>query len=183
MFSPKFLVWAFFREATVHNRALVVLGSFLAMVFSFAVVFYSWSFPEVGVRTAFSLDILYFQKENLLNSDQDLPLIGDKIIALNGSTIFSWPQFLRTVQQLPFRYSADGAPNTVHLSFYRPSDNTNHEAVLLYDQTSLENMIPSFLWLGLKMAMVFAGGLILWWKPADDSARQFFILGLVSLVA
>jgi len=104
----------------------------------------------------------------LLNSDQDLPLIGDKIIALNGSTIFSWPQFLRTVQQLPFRHSADGVPNTVKLSFYRPSDNTNHEAVLLYDQTSLENMIPSFLWLALKMAMVFAGGLILWWKPADD---------------
>ena len=183
MFSPKFLVWAFFREATVHNRVLVVLGSFLAMVFSFAVVFYSWSFPEVGVRTAFSLDIQYFQKENLLNSDQDLPETGDKITALNGNTIFSWPQFLRTVQQLPFRDSADVLPNTVRLSFYRPSDNTNHEAVILYDQTSLENMIPSFLWLVLKMAMVFAGGLILWWKPTDDSARQFFILGLVSLVA
>lgn len=183
MFSPKFLLWAFLREATVHNRVLVILGSFLAMVFSFAVVFYSWSFPEVGVRTAFSLDIQYFQKENLLNSDQDLPETGDKITALNGNTIFSWPQFLRTVQQLPFRDSVDGVPNTVRLSFYRPSDNTNHETVLLYDQTSLENMIPSFLWLVLKMAMVFAGGLILWWKPADDSARQFFILGLVSLVA
>jgi len=153
------------------------------MVFSFAVVFYSWSFPEVGVRTAFSLDIQYFQKENLLNSDQNLPETGDKITALNGNTIFSWPQFLRTVQQLPFRDSADGVPNTVLLSFYRPSDNNYHEAVLLYDQTSLENMIPSFLWLVLKMAMVFAGGLILWWKPTDDSARQFFILGLVSLVA
>ncbi len=183
MFSPKFLVWAFFREATVHNRVLVVFGSFLALVFSCAVVFYSWSFPEVGVRTAFSLDIQYFQKENLLNSDQDLPKTGDKITALDGNTIFSWPQFLRTVQQLPFRDSSDGVPHTVRLSFYRPSDNTNHEAVLLYDQTSLENMIPSFLWLVLKMAMVFAGGLILWWKPADDSARQFFILGLVSLVA
>ncbi len=153
------------------------------MVFSFAVVFYSWSFPEIGVRAVFSLDIQYFQKENLLNSDQELPLTGDKITALDGNTIYSWPQFLRTVQQLPIRNSADGVPNTVRLGFYRPSDQTNHESLLLYGQTSLENMIPSFLWLVLKMAMVFAGGLILWWKPTEDSARQFFILGLVSLVA
>lgn len=153
------------------------------MVFSFAVVFYSWSFPEIGVRAVFSLDIQYFQKENLLNSDQELPQTGDKITALDGTTIYSWPQFLRTVQQLPIRNSANGVPNTVRLGFYRPSDQTNHEALLLYGQTSLENMIPSFLWLVLKMAMVFAGGLILWWKPTEDSARQFFILGLVSLVA
>ncbi len=183
MFSPKFVVWAFLREAKVHNRTLVLTGSFLAMVFSFAVVFYSWSFPEIGVRAVFSLDIQYFQKENLLNSDQELPLTGDKITALDGNTIYSWPQFLRTVQQLPIRNSADGVPNTVRLGFYRPSDQTNHESLLLYGQTSLENMIPSFLWLVLKMAMVFAGGLILWWKPTEDSARQFFILGLVSLVA
>ena len=183
MFSPKFVVWAFLREAKVHNRTLVLTGSFLAMVFSFAVVFYSWSFPEIGVRAVFSLDIQYFQKENLLNSDQELPLTGDKITALDGNTIYSWPQFLRTVQQLPIRNSADGVPNTVRLGFYRPSDLTNHESLLLYGQTSLENMIPSFLWLVLKMAMVFAGGLILWWKPTEDSARQFFILGLVSLVA
>lgn len=183
MFSPKFIIWAFFREAKVHNRTLVLTGSFLAMVFSFAVVFYSWSFPEIGVRAVFSLDIQYFQKENLLNSDQELPLTGDKITALDGNTIYSWPQFLRTVQQLPIRNSADGVPNTVRLGFYRHSDQTNHESVLLYGQTSLENMIPSFLWLVLKMAMVFAGGLILWWKPTEDSARQFFILGLVSLVA
>lgn len=153
------------------------------MVFSFAVVFYSWSFPEIGVRAVFSLDIQYFQKENLLNSDQELPQTGDKITALDETTIYSWPQFLRTVQQLPIRNSANGVPNTVRLGFYRPSDQTNHEALLLYGQTSLENMIPSFLWLVLKMAMVFAGGLILWWKPTEDSARQFFILGLVSLVA
>jgi len=183
LFSPKFVVWAFLREAKVHNRTLVLTGSFLAMVFSFAVVFYSWSFPEIGVRAVFSLDIQYFQKENLLNSDQELPLTGDKITALDGNTIYSWPQFLRTVQQLPIRNSADGVPNTVRLGFYRPSDQTNHESLLLYGQTSLENMIPSFLWLVLKMAMVFAGGLILWWKPTEDSARQFFILGLVSLVA
>ncbi len=183
MFSPKFVVWAFLREAKVHNRTLVLTGSFLAMVFSFAVVFYSWSFPEIGVRAVFSLDIQYFQKENLLNSDQELPLTGDKITALDGNTIYSWPQFLRTVQQLPIRNSADGVPNTVRLGFYRPSDQTNHESLLLYGQTSLENMIPSFLWLVLKMAMVFAGGVILWWKPTEDSARQFFILGLVSLVA
>ncbi len=183
MFSPKFVVWAFLREAKVHNRTLVLTGSFLAMIFSFAVVFYSWSFPEIGVRAVFSLDIQYFQKENLLNSDQELPLTGDKITALDGNTIYSWPQFLRTVQQLPIRNSADGVPNTVRLGFYRPSDQTNHESLLLYGQTSLENMIPSFLWLVLKMAMVFAGGLILWWKPTEDSARQFFILGLVSLVA
>lgn len=183
MFSPKFIIWAFFREAKVHNRTLVLTGSLLAMVFSFAVVFYSWSFPEIGVRAVFSLDIQYFQKENLLNSDQELPQTGDKITALDGTTIYSWPQFLRTVQQLPIRNSANGVPNTVRLGFYRPSDQTNHEAILLYGQTSLENMIPSFLWLVLKMAMVFAGGLILWWKPTEDSARQFFILGLVSLVA
>ena len=183
MFSPKFLIWAFLREAKVHNRTLVLVGSFLAMVFSFVVVFYSWSFPEIGVRAAFSLDIQYFQKENLIDSDQDLPLTGDKITSLNGNPIFSWPQFLRTVHQLPFRDPANGVPDTVRLGFYRPSDQTNHESVLLYGQTSLENMIPSFLWLVLKMAMVFAGGLILWWKPTEDSARQFFILGLVSLVA
>lgn len=183
MFSPKFIIWAFFREAKVHNRTLVLTGSLLAMVFSFAVVFYSWSFPEIGVRAVFSLDIQYFQKENLLNSDQELPQTGDKITALDETTIYSWPQFLRTVQQLPIRNSANGVPNTVRLGFYRPSDQTNHEALLLYGQTSLENMIPSFLWLVLKMAMVFAGGLILWWKPTEDSARQFFILGLVSLVA
>lgn len=183
MLSPKFLVWAFLREAKVHNRALVLVGSILAMVFSFVVVFYSWSYPEIGIRAAFSLDIQYFQKENLLNSDQDLPLTGDKITALDGNPIFTWPQFLRTVQQLPFRDSSNGAINTVRLSFYRPSDQSNHESVLVYGQTSFENMVPSFLWLVLKMAMVFAGGLILWWKPTEDSARQFFILGLVSLVA
>jgi len=183
LFSPKFLIWAFLREAKVHNRTLVLAGSFLAMVFSFAVVFYSWSFPEIGVRAAFSLDIQYFQKENLFDSNQDLPLTGDRITALDGNPIFSWPQFLRTVQHLPFSDPANGVPNTVRLGFYRPNDQTYHESVLLYGQTSLENMIPSFLWLVLKMGMVFAGGLILWWKPAEDSARQFFILGLVSLVA
>ena len=108
MFSPKFVVWAFLREAKVHNRTLVLTGSFLAMVFSFAVVFYSWSFPEIGVRAVFSLDIQYFQKENLLNSDQELPLTGDKITALDGNTIYSWPQFLRTVQQLPESSSKPG---------------------------------------------------------------------------
>lgn len=183
LFSPKFLLWAFLREPKVRNRVLGLVGTFLAMLFSLVVVFYSWSSPELGIRSAFSLEIQHFQKENLFNSDQDLPMTGDKITSLDGVPIYSWPQFLRTVKQLPFNESLDGPSNMVKLGFFRPSDQTNHVSLITYGQTSLKNMIPSFLWLVLKMAMVFAGGLILWWKPTEASARQFFILGFVSLVA
>lgn len=183
MFSPEFAIWTFLREPQVRNRTLVVLGTILAAIFSFAVVFYSWSFPEIGVRAAFSLDILYFDNENLVYRNQEQPLPGDKITSLNGVTIYSWPQFLRGVYQLPFQSEVESVSNQIRLGFFRPSDQTNYEVELKYSKTSLKNMIPSFLWLVLKMVMVFAGAIILWCKPIENSARQFFILSLVSLVA
>jgi len=183
LFSPEFIIWTLLREPKVRNRILVVLGTILAAFFSLAVVFYSWSFPEIGIRSAFSLDIQYFDEENLVYFDREHPLPGDKITSLNGVNIYSWPQFLRSVHQLPFQTELKSDLNQIRLGFFRPADQTNYEVELSYSKTSLKNMIPSFLWLVLKMAMVFAGAIILWFKPNENSAKQFYILSLVSLVA
>ena len=47
----------------------------------------------------------------------------------------------------------------------------------------LEDLVPSVLWFCLKMLLFSVGALVLWKRPTDSAAAQFFLLCVVTLGA
>lgn len=183
--NPGFFVWAFFRVPRIRNRVFALTGFFAALGISIWLVLYAWSIPDIGVRTAFSLEVVYFHPEFQSQPGDPTPQPKDVITALDGKPIQSWPQLLREiiVTHPPQANEGDKVPATVDLEWKRPQVAELFHAKVRIGKTSLANMVPSFLWLGLKMIMVCVGALIFWYRPMESATRQFFILGLVSLIA
>lgn len=185
MRQASFFFWAFQRDPRIQNRVLAIVGLVSAIAISLSLVFYAWTVPDIGVRTAFSLEIVYFNKEFQVNNNEPVPEPKDIIHALNDKPILSWPQFLRELivtDQLNPQDAEKGVPVVV-LEWKRPSNGKLFKASFLLGKTSVSNMMPSFLWLALKMAMVCVGAIIFWFRPLERAPKLFFVLGIVSLIA
>ena len=75
--------------------------------------------------------------------------------------------------------------HVVRLDFRRPgdADGTSRSVWLRVGPTPLETLVPSVLWLVLKIGLFAVGVLVFWNRPTDRAAGQFFLLCIVSLGA
>src|SRR4029077_3496940 len=53
----------------------------------------------------------------------------------------------------------------------------------LLGKLPLEDLVPSILWFILEVALFSVGALVLWKRPTDNAAAQFFLLCTVTLGA
>jgi transcriptional regulator with GAF, ATPase, and Fis domain len=127
----------------------------------------------------------------------------DRIVELAGASINTWPQLLQSLIALRSRtplpvgslYEAESrqadfirvdGDDFIRVKFLRPE--AREEASLLscwcrVGRLAWSELIPSILWFFLKVGLFLVGALVYWKRPADASARQFFILGIFTLGA
>jgi transcriptional regulator with GAF, ATPase, and Fis domain len=184
-----------------RRRFLIVLASFLVCGYAGGVLGYVLLTPEIGVRCAFTPVVNYFYPEFLYPGQEPLRE-GDRIVRLAGTPVENWTALLRKLNALRHegpehldgwsleRLRASAKTNVVldgrHLvrvEYQRPRGpgETPPETVwCLLGRAPLRTLVPSVLWFLLKGGLFLVGALVLWKRPQDRSAAQFFRLCIVS---
>jgi transcriptional regulator with GAF, ATPase, and Fis domain len=134
----------------------------------------------------------------------DGPQRGDVIVQLAGQEVKTWPGLLRTLNELgtakplPVKnldepqarraaYALMRDQPLVYVEFERPQNDL--ETPLRFGcwfrlgRLPLEELVPSVLWLLLKLGLFCVGALVFWKRPADGAAAQFFLLSIVTVGA
>jgi transcriptional regulator with GAF, ATPase, and Fis domain len=193
-----------------RRRALIVLAAVLASVYVLSVLTYAMFLPDIGVRCAFAPTVNLFYPEFLDPQHDQTPIPeGATIEEVAGRKVESWPQLLRALIDAGKKEPATkltpeewlegwkkkewektdasavqvNGHRIVRVVYRQPGETTLHEAWCLLGKAPLETMLPSVLWLFLKMGLFLVGALVYWKRPEDPSARQFFLFCLVSVGA
>jgi transcriptional regulator with GAF, ATPase, and Fis domain len=186
------------RERVPRRRLLIVLAAFLLCSYAIGVIGYVRSTPELGIRTAFTPVVNRFYPEFLYPPEQEPLEIGDRIIRLASHPVGNWSQFL--TRQLDLRdeplhpataaeratsdstgyFDVDGQ-RIVRVTYLR--DGREHQVWCRLGPAPLETILPSILWFFVKIGLFIVGAIVYWKRPEDRSARQFFLLCIVTFGA
>ena len=187
------------------RRLLLLSAGALLCGYSLAVLIYAHSIRETGFRTAFDTVVRGFDGDFHPKSLRPRP--GDLIIRLGNEEIDTWSQFLQAVRRLPghadivWSETSDleqaansgathvrvGGDDWIRTELARP-DPAGKEAMHYAGLTRvgalpLTELVPSILWFFLKIGLFAIAVLVLWKRPSDASATQFYLLGVVTLGA
>ncbi len=196
-----------------RRRLLIVVVALLVCAYALAVLGYVVVTPEIGVRWAFTPIVNHFYSQFLDPPDQAPLREGDTVVAVAGHPVENWSQILRRVEHLPDEAGAkaqatrtllaealaherpphraerthlliDGR-HVVRVDFRRPGDPDGaiRSVWLHVGPTPMVTLVPSVLWLLLKIGLFSVGVLVFWNRPSDGAAAQFFVLCVVSLGA
>jgi transcriptional regulator with GAF, ATPase, and Fis domain len=180
------------RSAILTRRGLLILAGMVSFAYAVIVLFYVQSIPDIGLRTAFS---------PVINSSSKpvsgaVPQNGDMVTKVGDIDIVTWADLLNApfhlrerlevMSSLPEwakKVTLNGEEATaVRISFSHGSD-LPQESWFVLGRLPLEDFVPSILWFLLKVMLFCVGALVLWKRPADNAAAQFFLLCLVTLGA
>ena len=195
------------RQPAARRRLFIVVAAMLVCSYALGVLGYVIATPEIGVRCAFTPIVNHFYPQFLDPPDQEPIHEGDVIVAVAGRPVENWSQLMRKLTDLLDQPAEPGgadlldatvhAPTTdrthllidgrhvVRLQFRRPGDPDGQVRTvwLRVGQTPPETLVPSILWLVLKIGLFLVGALVFWKRPGDASAVHFFLLCIVSLGA
>ena len=168
-------VW---RQPTARRRLLIVVVALLVCSYALGVLAYVIATPEIGVQWAFTPVVNHFYPQFLDPPDQEPLLVGDTVVAIAGHPVENWSQILRRIEHLPEHV-------VVRVDYHRPGDPDGmvRSVWLRVGQTPMDALVPSVLWLLLKIGLFSVGVLVFWNRPTDGAAAQFFVLCVVSLGA
>jgi transcriptional regulator with GAF, ATPase, and Fis domain len=186
------------REPIPRWRFLIVLAAFLLCAYAIGVISYVRSTPELGIRTAFTPVVNRFYPEFLYPPDQEPLALGDQIIQVADRSIDNWSQFLQKQLELrgeqppPGRQAELDSPSTpgylevdgqriVRVRYFR--EGQEHQVWCRLGPSPLETILPSILWFFVKIGLFLVGAIVFWKRPEDRSARQFFLLCIVTFGA
>jgi transcriptional regulator with GAF, ATPase, and Fis domain len=197
-------VWS---QPRARYRLLIVVAAVLVSVYAFSVLAYVIATPEIGVRCVFTRTVNHFYDEFLDPPDQDAIREGDVIVAIAGHPVRDWSQFLRKLthllkepadagdQDLLRKAAQDNDTDLSHLLidgqhvvrvlYQRPGDPDNQvrSVWLKLGPTPPFTLVPSVLWLLLKLGLFVVGAIVFWKRPGDSAAAHFFVLCIVSVGA
>ena len=195
------------QEGVTRRRVLIVVAALLVCSYALGVLGYVVVTPEIGVRWAFTPIVTHFYSQFLDPADQDPLKEGDAVVAIAGHPVENWSQLMRKVEHLRDEPAesgdedllADAAHNgaserthlvidgrhVVRIDFRRAGDpeGTTRSVWLRVGPTPLVTLVPSLLWLVLKIGLFAVGVLVFWNRPTDRAAGLFFLLCIVSLGA
>jgi transcriptional regulator with GAF, ATPase, and Fis domain len=176
------------------KRALLILAGLLACTYALAVVVYLQQIPDLGLRTAFSSNLNSRPLFYLPEPGWPTPEPGDKVVEVGELPIENWTTLLNA----PFRVRdriAKGDPGGIkksdgdYLVFTRFQRNLPDGSVVSSSgwcklgYLPWEELAPTVLWFVLKMMLFLVGALVLWKRPGDKAAAQFFLLCVVTVGA
>src|SRR5262249_13493191 len=136
----------------------------------------------LGIRCAFTPVVNEFDGSFLAPGQEPLQP-GDRIVAVDGRGVENWSQLLRAVVRLGDKM---GGATAVRVDYERPDADGGVGRGAVWckpGRAPWSALVPSVLWLLLKVGLFAVGAIVLWKRPADRSAAQFFCLCLVSAVA
>ncbi len=166
------------RQPVARRRLSILLAALLVCLYAVGVLGYVLSIPDIGLRCAFSLEVQraydgYFE---LPSGQHYRDLEGKTIVRVGDRPVENWPQFLRTLLDLPrdqpvpvVLRSTDGGPDETLLCRAGP--------------LPVSRLAPSIVWFFLKAGLFLVGALLLWQRPGDRAAVVFFWLCVVTFGA
>jgi transcriptional regulator with GAF, ATPase, and Fis domain len=182
------------------RRGLLGLAGALALIYALAVLWYVRSTPDLGFKSAFSPVVKGKPRDVMAGPEGTLPRAGDRIVQVGDLSITTWPelllaplklqQWLDAHSSLPSWAKApvdDGEGFQVRVLFERDSEDggkpQRFTAWCKLGPPHLDELAPSLLWFCLKLTLFTCGALVMWKRPADRAASQFFLLCVVTLGA
>jgi len=191
----------------VGQRLFLVAAGLLVSAYAFCVLFYVLSAPELGVRCAFSTVVNHFYPQFLYSESQEELQEGDRILQVADQRTDEWSQLLHKLkdlqkeelpvideQQASVRVRADSndvglvafsckGEKVIRVLFQRGEESEPRIVWLRLGQPLPQTLVPSVLWFFLKIGLFGVGAIVLWKRPEDRSAQQFFLLCMCSLGA
>jgi transcriptional regulator with GAF, ATPase, and Fis domain len=184
---------------------LIALG-ILVCLYALSVLWYVLSLPDLGLHAAFLPMVNRFEGVCLPGEPGGVSELqaGDRIVSVGDRSIETWPQLLQAQVRLKsvepvavdnlavaaaqnLTYIQLEGENYVRLRFQRPSGSDMAVPVLScwcrVGRLPASELIPSTLWFFLKVGLFAVGALVFWQRPTDPSARQFFLLCIVTFGA
>ena len=191
------------RQAGLRRCLLVVAGC-LVCVHAIGVLAYILSMPDLGLRSAFGLEIRTAPRFFLPDQPGGLtPRGGDTVLRIGDEKIDSWPELLGNPRRIQDRLGAldrsqwptwakrerhDGHDLVLIRTEFERTDPETHQTSKLVGwcalgSLSVEELVPTTLWFLLKLTLFVVGALVLWKRPNDPAASQFFLLCIVTVGA
>jgi transcriptional regulator with GAF, ATPase, and Fis domain len=175
------------------RRAFLVAAGCFICAYAIAVLYYVQSIPVLGLRSAFSTEI----KGTPEAVEGIAPQEGDRVVEIGDLSITIWPDLLAAPFLLKTRIERESAPfawhkkieregkslHLVRVRFISEGQTDISECWVMLNTLPLEEVLPSILWFFLKVILFVVGALVLWKRPTDDAAAQFFLLCIVTLGA
>jgi transcriptional regulator with GAF, ATPase, and Fis domain len=189
------------------RKAFLAVAGIFVCFYALSVLWYVQAIPDIGLRCAFGPAVkrvypryLRFATEE--DRIQHAPKEGDVIIKLGGRSVEIWPQLLRGLIDLrgqtfvpvkslteaterDLAYVSLDGENLVRVRFCPEGQDeaAAFDCWCVVGSLPIEELVPSILWLFLKLGLFAVGALVFWKRPADPSAAQFFTLCIVTLGA
>jgi transcriptional regulator with GAF, ATPase, and Fis domain len=184
-----------------------VIASLLVGCYALSVLFYVLYAPEIGVRCAFSPVVNHFFPNYLYTDSEEELREGDRIIQVADQAIVEWSQLLYKLKELQKEQLEEideltaaaitrvGARDTerssfsckgqkvVRVRFLRDEEPQPRVVWLRLGRPLARTLVPSVLWFFLKIGLFGVGAIVLWKRPDDRSAKQFFLLCICSVGA
>ena len=162
---------------------LTKLGLFFAAIsvvlLAMAIFWRAAAFPHIGIQSTFALTVLRTEPKLFLSPKETWPEVGDKILTWNNQPLTSWPSWLDRLESPSLLETAE----PLRLKFQRAQTGEIQEVLLRPSPASFVSLVPSALWLLLKLAL-FALGLVLYWRQSESRfSHVFFWMTLVSVGA
>jgi transcriptional regulator with GAF, ATPase, and Fis domain len=184
------------------RRLIILVVAILASLYAIAVLAYVRSIPEIGLRFGFGTNIQHVDLSALRPDQGPLPVAGDFVKAIgNDFVIEHWGHVQQRIAYINDEHQEPIESWTPHLSaktrnllidgehwvwvqYQRNSVKGNEKklasAWARVDKVSFEALLPSILWFFLKGGLFVIGAWVLWKRPNDRSALQFFLLCMVT---
>jgi transcriptional regulator with GAF, ATPase, and Fis domain len=184
------------------RRLIILVVAILASAYAIAVLAYVRSIPEIGLRFGFGTNIQHVELGALRPDAGPLPETGDSIKRIgNDFAIEHWGHVQQRIAYINDErkesiesWTPDLSDETrnilidgehwVWVQYQRNSVEGSEEklasAWARVDKVSFEALLPSILWFFLKGGLFVIGAWVLWKRPNDRSALQFFLLCMVT---
>jgi transcriptional regulator with GAF, ATPase, and Fis domain len=200
-------VWqGLLHDPITRRRAWILVAAFLLFGYAVGVLGYVLVTPEIGIRCAFTPVVNHFYPEFLYPSKQPSLQEGDLIVRVADQPVENWSQLLRKTSLLhtetpappdglsladlradrvPAKYTflALDGERLVRVVYRRPGEEEDRTAWCRLGRSPIETLAPSILWFFLKVGLFIVGAIVLWKRPEDRPAAQFFWLCIVSFGA
>lgn len=185
-----------FLNPVLRIRTLIVVSSILALMYVISVILYVRRVPSIGARCAFSCQVNSSDPAHSLSGRDNFLQKNDVIVQLGSKRIYHWPQLAREIV-----FAGEASPVPMK-KVPRAEEFTQHPLINVKGQTyvlvgfdrgkerhwtwcrltnpPLKSLTATFLWLLTKVGLFMVGALVFWKRPRDASARQFFLLCLIS---
>lgn len=154
-------------------------AAFLVVGMATMIFWRAATFQNLGIQANFGLKVLRVDTRFFVSPPETWPAVDDHLLAWNQTPLASWPQWVDLLDEMPKQNSI----STVTIKFQRATDQSYGEVQCHPVTAPWSSLVPSALWLLLKLALFSLGILVYWKQPESRFTYLFFWMTLLSVGA